>query len=478
MSTKIATAVGVPNPLGTRYELVDQIPSDPAAVRVTAWRAYDTLLHRQVRLDVHRPGGVAARDFLDSALAAGIVTHPSLASVLDVEDEGEQAFVVSAWVEGTSLARILDDGPLDADAAAALIGEVAAGVAAAHRAGTAVGALRPAHVIVTPSGTVTVARTAAPRATASGDLTALGALLYAALTARWPLTAGGDRLQAAPTSNGRLCSPRQLRAGVPTDLSTLAMRAMQPGGPGVVRSADALATVLAARPAPTREPMPFDDDADPDADTGAPAERSRLAGIGTPLAGVLAIGLIAWLIVSVVAATQDPQGSGLRAASADGQGTARLAGVATHPMPVRSVTGYDPYYAPPGAENPGQAGRADDGSPATAWRTLEYRGAPTFGHLKPGSGLVFDLGRPTAVRAVRIQTPTPGIGLKVLTGDRPDGALSSYRVVAARSHAGATVTLHPTATGRGRYWVVWLTSLTPTSNGQYQGGLGEVTFLQ
>ena len=50
-------------------------------------------------------------------------------------------------------------------------------------------------------------------------------------------------------------------------------------------------------------------------------------------------------------------------------------------------------------------------------------------------------------------------------------------MVAARSHAGATVTMHPTATGRSRYWVVWLTSLTPTSNGQYQGGLGEVTFL-
>lgn len=472
MSTETATAVGVPNPLGTRYELIDQIPSDPAAVRVTAWRAYDTLLHRQVRLDVHRPGGVAARDFLDSALAAGIVTHPSLASVLDVEDEGDQAFVVSAWVEGTSLASVLDDGPLDADAAAALIAQVAAGVAAAHRAGTAVGALRPAHVIVTPSGTVTVVRTAAPRATASGDLTSLGALLYATLTARWPLSAGGGWLPAAPTSNGRLCSPRQLRAGVPTDLSTLAMRAMQPGGPGVVRSADALATVLAARPAP-RDPMPFDDD--PDTENTASAPRSRLAGIGTPLLGVLAVGLVAWLIGSVVAAaSQDPHARGLLAAPQ--AGTART--VATHPMPVRSVTGYDPYYAPPGAENPGQAGRADDGSPATAWRTLEYRGAPTFGHLKPGSGLVFDLGRPTAVRAVRIQTPTPGIGLKVLTGDRPDGALSSYRVVAARSNVGATVTLRPTTTGRSRYWVVWLTSLTPTSNGQFQGGLGEVTFLQ
>ncbi len=82
------------------------------------------------------------------------------------------------------------------------------------------------------------------------------------------------------------------------------------------------------------------------------------------------------------------------------------------------------------------------------------------------------------MRSVRIQTPTPGIGLKLLAGNHPDGALSSYRVVATRQDTGATVTLHPTATGRSRYWVVWLTSLTPTPDGQYQGGLGEVTFLQ
>ncbi len=467
-------AVGVPNPLGARYELIDQIPSDPAAARVTAWRAHDTVLRRQVRLDVHRPGGPAAREFLDSALAAGIVTHPSLASVLDVVDDGDQAYVVSAWIVGTSLARLLDDGPLAADTAAALIAQAAAGVAAAHRAGTAIGGLHPAHVVITSSGTVTVVRAAAPRATASGDLTGLGALLYAALTARWPLTAGGGDLPPAPTSSGRLCAPRQLRAGVPTDLSTLAMRAMQPGGPGVVRSAEALATVLAARPAPRwRKPRPFDD-----ADGDLPGGRSRVAGISGSLLGLVAVGMVAWLIGSVVAAAAAvPAGPGSEPAAA-GAGAVRPVEVAQHRMPVRSVSGYDPYYAPPGRENPLEAARADDGSPTTAWRTLQYRGNPAFGDLKPGSGLVFDLGRPTAVRSVRIQTPTPGIGLEVLAGNHPDGALSSYRMVAARHNAGATVTLHPATTGRSRYWVVWLTSLTPTSGGQYQGGLGEVTFLQ
>jgi len=45
----------------------------------------------------------------------------------------------------------------------------------------------------------------------------LGALLYFALTGRWPGKATGS-LSPAPTEEGRLCSPRQVRAGVPRDL--------------------------------------------------------------------------------------------------------------------------------------------------------------------------------------------------------------------------------------------------------------------
>ena len=35
---------------------------------------------------------------------------------------------------------------------------------------------------------------------------------------------------------------------------------------------------------------------------------------------------------------------------------------------------------------------AYDGDPSTAWSTLTYRGSPAFGNLKPGVGLVLDLG--------------------------------------------------------------------------------------
>ena len=33
-----------------------------------------------------------------------------------------------------------------------------------------------------------------------------------------------------------------------------------------------------------------------------------------------------------------------------------------------------------------------DGDPATAWSTLSYRGSPAFGNLKPGVGVLYDLG--------------------------------------------------------------------------------------
>jgi hypothetical protein len=53
---------------------------------------------------------------------------------------------------------------------------------------------------------------------------ALGELLYASLTGRWPSSAPAWGLQPAPVEHGRLLSPRQVRAGVPRSLDDIADR--------------------------------------------------------------------------------------------------------------------------------------------------------------------------------------------------------------------------------------------------------------
>jgi hypothetical protein len=480
--------------LGSRYELHERIEtSTTSSSRLTAWRAYDTTLRRQVRLDVHRPGGTEAARFLDTAYAAGAVTHPALARVLDVVDEGDQAYVVSAWIEGTSMTTLLAESALDPDQAVSLIGQLADGVVAAHRTGSTVGVLRPDHLLVTHSGAVTLVRVTRPGPTPIDDVRGLGSLLYAALTGRWPLDTGGAGLPAAPTANGRLCTPRQLRAGIPSDLSVLTMRALYPDHPGGISSAADFADALAARSGPLPpDLLPFRT-AEP-ADDLPPRQREPRRN-GTrmiaPLAGALVLGLVAWLVVSVVSGSKHPGGRPAAAAPSPHQSSqSATAGGTTATKPstpakkplqavkAGSVASLNPFGHPPGDDNAAKVSLASDGNPGTSWLTDPYLRSAKFGNLKPGTGLLFDMGSAVAIRQIRISTPTPGISLQVLAADSPDQQPSAMTVIGSKSKVGTSVTVSTSSSTPHRYWVVWLTELAQTPQGEFQGGVSEVSFLR
>lgn len=480
-------------PPDPRYQLLERVGAVlrlGSSAEVVSWRAHDTVLRRQVRLDIHRPGGPGAERFVENALRAATDTHPTLARVLDVVNEPEHAYIVSAWVEGISLSSMLDDGPLDPPAAAALIGQLAEGVAAAHAAGTVVGVLRPDQVVRTASDTVTLLRVPLPGPTRGDDIRGIGALLYAALTARWPLDAGGDRLPPAPTPGGRLGTPRHLRAAVPGDLSALTMRALYPARPDSADlTAGELARALGACTPHGPELVPFGGrEAGPQR-----RRRSRVLRFATPALALLALGLVAWLIASVVTAVPDQAGatrsggaltaSGTSAATSGGSTAPTPRGPApavAAPQPVRasSVSSYNPYNSPPGNDNSAQVGLVDDGNGQTSWHTDPYFRLPTFGGLKPGVGLLFDFGAATAVRQVQLMTPTPGISLQIRAGDTPDGTLDSYARVGSKDAMPGSATVAVTGSRSARYWLVWLTSLPAQPGGNYEGAVGEVTFLR
>ncbi len=494
MSSDVASGRASSGRLGSRYELHERIEtSTTRSSRLTSWRAYDTTLRRQVRLDVHRPGGEAARRFLTTAYAAGAVTHPALARVLDVVDEGQQAYVVSAWIDGTPLTRLLSESPFEPDQAASIVGQLTDGVIAAHQAGTTVGVLRPDHLLLTPSGTVTLVRVPRPGPTPTDDVRGLGALLYAALTSRWPLDTGGAGLPPAPTTSGRLCTPRQLRAGIPADLSNLTMRALYPDQPGGISSATTFADAIRARTGPPPDLLPFRGAGEPPEPDDRP-ERTRRSStrLVVPLACLLVFGLMAWLVVSVVtgngnhgskpaAAGQSPKtsASATHPSRSSTSGHKAPAHEVSAPTAIKaaSVNSFNPYNQPPGDDNASKVGLASDGNPATAWETDPYSRSPKFGNLKPGSGLIFDMGSAVTIRQIRISTPTPGISLQVLAADSPSEAQNSMTVVGSESHTGSSMTVSSASKTPHRYWVVWLTELAPTSSGQYQGGISEVRFL-
>jgi putative peptidoglycan lipid II flippase len=247
------------------------------------------------------------------------------------------------------------------------------------------------------------------------------------------------------------------------------------------------------RPLSGRPRVPVGDDADDldwsetftaeDDDTadGGPSTtaRRRLAVVGvavlalsTVIAGAL------WLGNNVLSVAGDVSGvdgsvppSGTSAATSAG-GAASSAPAAGAPVSVVGTSIYNPY-GDGEPENDGDVPLTVDGDPTTAWSTVTYRGSAAFGNLKPGVGIVYDLGSEQSLAGVTITTTLPGTAVEVRTGGTPDGELDAFRVAASGELTG-TDDLTFDSPVSTRYVLVWVTGLVSTDGG-FTGDIAEVT---
>lgn len=105
-------------------------------------------------------------------------------------------------------------------------------------------------------------------------------------------------------------------------------------------------------------------------------------------------------------------------------------------------------------------------SPAAGWRTQWYASAQ-FGMLKPGTGLLLDMGATVVVTGVTVRLgPRPGAVLELRVAREPDP--SAFRTVAAVTAASDVASLTRITPVRARYVLLWCTRLPPTGTGTYQ----------
>jgi len=117
-------------------------------------------------------------------------------------------------------------------------------------------------------------------------------------------------------------------------------------------------------------------------------------------------------------------------------------------------------------DNSAEADLAIDGSLATAWQTDWYATA-RFGNLYAGSGLLLDMGRAVTVSALRVRLgPADGASFQVRIGDLP--TLAALPSVAGAADAGGVVPLRLARPARGRYVLIWFTTLPPDQAGTFQ----------
>jgi hypothetical protein len=457
---------------------------------ISIWHATDELLARPVGMYLIPEDHELAEAVIQAARAAATFEDARFVRILDAVRRGGTVHVVYEWLPETRpLSEVLaSDGPLDPMAAQQMITDAADALARAHAAGLAHLRLQPDTVLLTPTGQVKIfglcveAALHSTSATdpARADTRALGRVLHAALTAKWP-EGEAFGLAAAPYENGAICTPRQVRAGVPDAVDAIVDRVLNahPREGTPLRSPAELAAELRQlpRPRPAAGPGPAPDATGPMAtvnhilapfpasDGGwAPSAATRGAQIG--VIGLLVVGLVllSWQIV--------------RAVGSDGNADASPSTGPLQAVRIADVRDFDPAPGGDGQENGDQVGLALDGNPDTAWRTDKYTTA-TFGKLKAGVGLVLDLGRVQTVRQVKLIFPRDGSSVEIravnATATTAPTDLASYLVADSEEDLGTEQTLRLSFATRTRFLLIWLTKLPRDPAGGYRGGISEVS---
>ncbi|HLK62872.1 MAG TPA: protein kinase [Bryobacteraceae bacterium] len=135
------------------YEVLDKLGEGGMG---EVWRARDSRLNRTVAVKV-LPADVAGdparrQRFEQEARALAALNHPNIVAVYDVGQSEGRAYIVSELVEGESLRKIIDQGPLAPRRLIDIAVQTAEALAAAHALGIVHRDLKPENIMVSGSG--------------------------------------------------------------------------------------------------------------------------------------------------------------------------------------------------------------------------------------------------------------------------------------------------------------------------------------
>jgi hypothetical protein len=339
------------------------------------------------------------------------------------------------------------------------------------------------------------------------DTEAIGALLYAALTQRWPYESDAYGLSGLPKDIG-LIAPDQVRAGVHRGLSELSMRALANDGATASRHESPCTTpeelVKAIGEMPRIRP--------PEPAFTAPPEYQRTTyqqgtygrqgphpGVTQPITSpppplqsrtgkalkwavsallIAALGLGSWQLADALmdqgGKNEDPG----QTQTNDGDGGNKPVAPLKQ-IPIDSVREFTPGGS--GIQED-EVQLAVDGQADTAWITPEYRGYPNFGNLpqrKDGSGLILDLGKVADVSRLDISMYRSGQTAQVLAADAdisdPSSLSDFSQELTELSTVGSDLKVTLKKPVKTRYVLIHITELPADGSAdRFRGGISEI----
>ncbi|MEU7724308.1 protein kinase family protein [Streptomyces sp. NPDC040724] len=486
----------------------------------SSWRAMDEKLRRAVGVHLMPADHARARSVLAAARSSALLGDPRFVQVLDAVEENDLVYVVHEWLpDATELTALLAAGPLEPHEAYQLVSQISQAMAAAHREGLAHLRLTPSAILRTSSGQYRIrglAVNAALRGITSetpqrADTEAIGALLYAALTQRWPYESDAYGLTGLPKGVG-LIAPDQVRAGVHRGLGELAMRALANDGATASRqepactSPEELAKAVAAMPRirppePAFTPPPEYQHTTyqqgsygrPPTHPGGPATRpvavpppplqsrtGRVLKWGVAALLIAALGLGSWqladtLLDRVKGDSGSPNNSQSTKTKEDEKKPKE-----SKPLPITgaSVFGKQPI-------KPDDADKTIDGKHDTAWVTKIFYGYEgKFGNLDEyddGSGIVVDLGSVQEVTGIDVDMRSAGHKVEVRAAapeaTSPRGISDFSQELVKLGNTGKKLEATRDTPIKTRFVLVHITALPSEGGDGFRGGINEIKVL-
>ncbi|MFG2453722.1 protein kinase family protein [Streptomyces sp. NPDC048512] len=463
----------------------------------SSWRAVDEKLRRAVGVHLLPADHPRARSVLAAARSSALLGDPRFVQVLDAVEENDLVYVVHEWLpDATELTALLAAGPLEVHEAYQMVSQVSQAMAAAHREGLAHLRLTPGAVLRTSSGQWRIrglAVNAALRGISSdtpqrSDTEALGALLYASLTQRWPYENDAYGLSGLPKDVG-LIAPDQVRAGVHRGLSELAMRALANDGATASRHESPCTTpeelVKAISEMPRIRPPEPAFTAPPEYQRtsyqqgtygrqGPPGAPQPVAAPPPPLQSrtgkalkwavsallIAALGLGSWQLADALMDRGNKSDDTKQTHTTDGNDKN---GDQTRPVRPIKIQNAQEYVAEGSAQAAGDVGKTFDGDSTTYWRTKKYNAGPKLAPYKPGVGIVYDLGSAQTVSAASIGLRYAGdhttVHLYAADSLTPSTSVDGMKEIGTATTAGTTMKVKASKSVKTQYVLLWITDV-------------------
>ncbi|MFF8417807.1 serine/threonine protein kinase [Streptomyces sp. NPDC015680] len=523
---RISSEVTLPTPdLHSGHKLARRYRLEECVTRLdgfSSWRAVDEKLRRAVGVHLLPADHPRARSVLAAARSSALLGDPRFVQVLDAVEEDDLVYVVHEWLpDATELTSLLASGPMDAHDAYQLVSQVSQAMAAAHREGLAHLRLTPGAVLRSSTGQYRIRGLAVNAAlrgiTADGpqraDTEAIGALLYAALTQRWPYESDAYGLAGLPKGVG-LIAPDQVRAGVHRGLSELAMRALANDGATASRqeqpctTPDELAKAVAAMPR-IRPPEPVftappeyqrttyqqGSYGRPSARPGAPVTMPVMAAPPAPLQSrtgkalkwavsallIAALGLGSWQLAETLLNNESSDPGSTQTDPKNGEdGKKKSTGQ------LLTVKDAVEYFPDGKAQHPNDVHLTYDGDSSTYWRSKSFIGGPKLAPFKQGVGIVYELDSAQFISSASVSLQFGGdhttASLYAADSLNSSTPLTSMKKIATTETTGTEAKLQTKNPVKTRFVLVWLTDMPKSpadrySSAGYKQSITEVKFM-